>query len=66
MNQSLATADEKKEKFHWDSWDIAAGQSGVKEVELEITEPGCHFAVGDYGGSTVRIENFSIEDLGKK
>jgi hypothetical protein len=67
MNQSLTTADsEKKENFHWDSWEIAPGQSGVKEVELQITEPGCFFAVHDHGGSTVRIENFSIEDLGKQ
>ena len=65
MNQSLE-ADGKVEKFHWDSWEIAPGQTGVKEVELKITEPGCFFAVGDHGGSTVQIENFSIEDLGKQ
>ncbi|MEI8294752.1 MAG: hypothetical protein WCG66_12365 [bacterium] len=63
MNQSLS-ADGKAEKFHWQSWEIAPGQSNVKEVQLEITEPGCSFAIGDFGGSTVRIEDFTIEDLG--
>ena len=52
-------------KIQWLSWDAKPGESGHKELTFQVTEPGCQIMLGDYGGTSVRIEAIEIEDLGK-
>lgn len=50
---------------HWNSWPVSAGDSGHKEFNFRVTEPGCSIRLTDHNGISVRIEDFTIEDLGK-
>lgn len=49
----------------WVSWAAKPGESGHKELTFQVTEPGCQIMLGDYGGTSVRIEAIEIEDLGE-
>ncbi|MEI8294753.1 MAG: hypothetical protein WCG66_12370 [bacterium] len=62
MRHTCFTTDGKT--LYTQRWAINPGQSDFKEIQLEITEPGSSFTIGSYGKSTVRIEDFTIEDLG--
>lgn len=47
------------------AWPVSAGASGHKEFNFMVSEPGCSIRLGDRNGISARIEDFSIEDLGK-
>ena len=51
---------------HWNSWPVSAGDSGHKEFNFTVTEPGCSIRLTDHNGISVRIEDFTIEDLSQQ
>jgi hypothetical protein len=51
---------------HWNSWPVSAGDSGHKEFNFTVTEPDCSIRLGDHNGISVRIEDFTIEDLSQQ
>lgn len=49
---------------HWNSWPVSAGDSGHKEFNFTVSEPGCSIRLADHNGISARIEDFSIKDIG--
>jgi len=61
----LAKPDGSNIEGQWNSWPASAGANEQKEFNFKVSEPGCSIRLGDHNGVSARIEDFSIEDIGK-
>ena len=63
---SGTTLTDSAGRQNWESWEATPGQSERKEFTVCVTEPDSRIFIGDFGGTSVRIEDFTIQDLGQE
>lgn len=63
MHHYLGTHQSKAEKQNWESWSVKPGQNGRKEFTVRPSDPDSMIFIGDFGGTSVRIEDLTIQDL---